>query len=84
MQHQFEYTTADNESKQIFSDLVIKGDDNINTAMAKTVGLPLAVTAQMILDKKINLTGVHLPVMKQIYEPVLNKLKEYNIVFVER
>lgn len=84
MQHQFEYTTADNESKQIFSDLVIKGDDNINTAMAKTVGLPLAVTVQMILEKKINLTGVHLPVMKQIYEPVLNKLKEYNIVFVER
>jgi saccharopine dehydrogenase (NADP+, L-glutamate forming) len=63
--------------------LVVKGDDSVYTAMAKTVGLPLGMVAGLILNGKLKLTGVHLPVMKEVYEPVLRELETVNISFSE-
>jgi len=69
--------------KKIQSSLQVKGTDTMHTAMAKTVGLPLSIAAQLILKNEITLRGLRVPLMKEIYEPVLEKLKEKGIVFEE-
>jgi saccharopine dehydrogenase-like NADP-dependent oxidoreductase len=88
MQHEFEYQVAgtkyQDKGKKIISSLVVKGDDPEFTAMAKTVGLPMGIAARLILNGKIKLTGIKIPVMKEIYEPVLNELKSSGIVFSEK
>lgn len=83
MQHDIDYTLH-TESKSLSSTLVLKGDDAVHTAMAKTVGLPLAITALLILDNKISITGLHIPIIPEIYEPVLEALEQEGIVFKER
>jgi saccharopine dehydrogenase-like NADP-dependent oxidoreductase len=82
MQHIFEYTL--NQQQRCFkSSLVVLGEDAVRTAMAKTVGLPLAVGAKLILENKIKLTGVQIPNHPEIYEPILAELKTHGIYFVE-
>ncbi|TNF26709.1 MAG: saccharopine dehydrogenase [Bacteroidetes bacterium] len=66
------------------SSMVVKGDDQDHTAMAKTVGLPLAIATRMILEGKINERGVSLPISKDIYEPVLDELERNGISFNEK
>ena len=63
--------------------MVALGDDDVNTAMSKTVGLPLAITAKLILQGKINLTGGHVPIKKEIYLPVLEELNQIGFEFSE-
>lgn len=82
MKHEIRYELAEVE-KYISSTLVVKGRDNIHTAMAKTVGLPLAIAATLIHEKKITTKGLHIPVVPEIYEPVLHRLKEHGIEFTE-
>ncbi len=82
MLHEIEYT-INGKKKSIHSSLLVKGDDNIHTAMAKTVGLPLGIAAKLILNGNIKMTGIHIPVTKDIYEPVLAELKNYGVEFVE-
>lgn len=84
MQHQFEYMDANKNAKKITSSLVVKGEDQTYTAMAKTVGLPLAITAKLILQNKIKARGVTIPTIKEIYEPVLNELETMGIKFEEK
>jgi len=83
MQHCFEFTDKYSAKKKLTSSLVVKGDDATYTAMAKTVGLPLAITSKLILNGAIKSRGVVVPVTKEIYEPVLKELEENNIVFRE-
>lgn len=64
--------------------LVVKGDDANNTAMAKTVGLPLAIVAKLILKGTINAKGLRIPVLKEIYDPVLYELALNRIKFVTK
>ncbi|MCF8277259.1 MAG: saccharopine dehydrogenase NADP-binding domain-containing protein [Flavobacteriales bacterium] len=66
------------------SSMVVKGDDQDNTAMAKTVGLPLAIATHMILDGKIKERGVLLPLSSDVYAPVLAELANNGIVFNEK
>jgi saccharopine dehydrogenase-like NADP-dependent oxidoreductase len=80
MLHEIEYE-INNEKKKIESSLMISGEDSRRTAMAKTVGLPLGIAAKLILNGDINLKGLHIPVSKEIYEPVLKELEEYGIKF---
>lgn len=80
MQHQF----VTSKNKHLSSTLVVKGDDNVHTAMAKTVGLPMAIATRKILLGDIKLTGVQIPVMKEIYSPVLMELEELGIQFIEK
>lgn len=82
MLHEFEFEVNGNQSK-INSSLVVKGDDSLRTAMAKTVGLPLGIAAKLILEGKIKETGLHIPITPNIYEPVLNELKKFGIEFHE-
>ena len=63
--------------------MICLGKDQNYTAMAKTVGLPLAIAALAILNKKIVVSGVQLPISKNIYDPILEELVEYGIQFNE-
>lgn len=83
MQHQFEYE-LDGVSKKLNSSLVVIGDDEVHTAMAKTVGLPLAISIKNFLIGKYTLYGVQIPTVKEIYEPLLDELEHYNIHFIEK
>ncbi len=82
MLHEIEYSLNGKKST-INSSLVVKGEDSLRTAMAKTVGLPLGIAAKLILEEKIKLKGLHIPTRKEIYEPVLEELKQHGIVFHE-
>jgi len=63
--------------------LVVEGDDNMNTAMAKTVGLPLGIAARLILEGVIEEKGLHIPILPGVYEPVLKELEKKGIHFIE-
>jgi saccharopine dehydrogenase-like NADP-dependent oxidoreductase len=83
MQHEFIYTLNGTEER-ITSSLVVKGEDEVHTAMAKTVGLPAAIAVKMILSGQYRASGVIVPVKKELYEPVLKELSEMGIVFEEQ
>ncbi len=72
-----------NEKKLIKSCLIVKGSDEKHTAMAKTVGLPLGIAARLILQNKIKIKGLHIPIVKEIYEPILSELEKNQIKFNE-
>lgn len=82
MLHEIEYSVNEKNEK-IRSCLIVKGEDQLHTAMAKTVGLPLGIAAKLILENKIQLTGLHIPVIPEIYEPVLKELEVDGIKFNE-
>ncbi|MEO6550423.1 MAG: saccharopine dehydrogenase C-terminal domain-containing protein [Ferruginibacter sp.] len=83
MLHEIEYIHAGITTK-IESSLIVKGQDYLRTAMAKTVGLPLGIAARLILNGTIQLTGLHIPTIKEIYNPVLAELSKEGIQFSER
>jgi saccharopine dehydrogenase (NAD+, L-glutamate forming) len=83
MYHEFGYETSLGENEKIISTMVCKGKDDTYTAMAKTVGLPLAISSILLLNNKINLTGIHTPIDKEIYNPVLKELDANGINFEE-
>ncbi len=69
--------------KTIQASLVAKGDDAVHTAMAKTVGLPMGIAAKLLLQGKIKSRGVQIPTMSEIYDPVLEELKKFDVVLFE-
>ena len=83
MYHKFGYE-LDGEKHQIDSNMVAIGDDQTYTAMAKTVGLPVAMAALRILNGDIKTPGVQLPIKKEVYEPILKELQEFGIHFTEK
>ncbi len=83
MYHKFGFKTPEG-FKQIDSQLVVKGEDQIYTAMAKTVGLPVGIAALKILKGDIKTPGVQLPIKKEIYKPILEELKNYGIRFTDK
>jgi saccharopine dehydrogenase-like NADP-dependent oxidoreductase len=82
MYHKFGYE-LNGVKTQIDSKMVSIGEDQTYTAMAKTVGLPVAMATLLILNGKIKTTGVQLPIKKEVYQPILKELEEYGIVFNE-
>lgn len=64
--------------------LLLKGKNGKHTAMAQTVGLPLAIATKLILAGRLQLTGLHIPVLREIYEPVLDELARHGIEFNEQ
>lgn len=83
MHHKFGYE-INGEKRQIESSLVVKGENQTYTAMAKTVGLPVAIATLKILNKEITTPGVQLPISKEVYVPILKELEEYGIKFSEK
>jgi len=83
MYHKFVYVKND-EYHEVTSEMVNIGEDQTYTSMSNTVGLPVAVCAKLILQGKIKLTGVHIPILPEIYNPILDELEAFNIVFKEK
>jgi saccharopine dehydrogenase-like NADP-dependent oxidoreductase len=83
MQHLFDYE-LNGKTHQLTSSLVVLGDDEHHTAMAKTVGLPLAITLKNFLDGKFSLSGVQIPIVKEVYNPLLQELESLGIKFDEK
>src|SRR6478672_6515671 len=82
MVHEIKFAVGHRQSS-VTSLLIVKGENNVRTAMAKTVGLPLGIAARLILNGTIKLKGLHIPTKKEIYEPVLKELEEHGIKFKE-
>lgn len=82
MQHQITYTLM-GQSHLIKSSLVVKGENETYTAMSKTVGLPMGICARLLLNGTIRERGVHMPISKTVYQPVLAELNELGITFFE-
>jgi saccharopine dehydrogenase-like NADP-dependent oxidoreductase len=80
--HEF-LAAYDDREEAITSTLIDYGIPGGDTAMARTVGTPAAVGARMILEGEIALTGVHIPVRREIYEPILDELERLGIAFEE-
>ena len=78
MWHKFNYLdkSNDNRETEIHSTMVTIGEDTMNTAMAKTVGLPLGVATKLILEDKIQSKGVLIPIIKELYDPILKELSD--------
>jgi saccharopine dehydrogenase (NADP+, L-glutamate forming)/spermidine synthase len=84
LQHQFIASYPDSKKEKITSTLIDFGIPNGDSSMARTVGLPAAIATRLILEGKIEATGVHIPVIPQIYIPILRELKELEIAFTEK
>ncbi len=84
LQHQFIASYPGDKKEKITSTLIDFGIPHGDTSMARTVGLPAAISTKLILEGKIEKTGVHIPVTPEIYIPILQELKELNIVFKEK
>ena len=80
MLHELEYQRR-GELVRKSACLVVKGEDDVRTAMSKTVGLPLAIACKLILQGRIRQTGLRIPISADIYQPVLEELKAYQIEF---
>jgi saccharopine dehydrogenase-like NADP-dependent oxidoreductase len=83
MYHKFGYE-LNGEKHQIDSKMVCLGENQTYTAMAKTVGLPVAMATLLILNGKIKTPGVQLPIWEEVYLPILKELEEYGVVFKEQ
>ena len=83
MLHEIEYEVGSRKSG-VWSSLVVKGENSLRTAMAKTVGLPLGIAVKLILNGTVQLRGLHIPTAKEIYEPVLKELELHEIKFQEQ
>jgi saccharopine dehydrogenase-like NADP-dependent oxidoreductase len=84
LRHEFGTIGPDGREAATVSTLTSFGDPRGDSAMARTVALPAAVAARLLLDGKIGVTGVRIPVDPEIYDPVLAALVPMGIVFEER
>ncbi|MEY8020694.1 saccharopine dehydrogenase family protein [Muriicola sp. SD30] len=82
MYHKFGYE-LNGKKYQIDSNMVVIGQNRTHTAMAKTVGLPVAMATLLILNDKIKTPGVQIPLRKEVYEPILSELESYGVIFKE-
>lgn len=83
MQHIFLASYSDGKREVIRSSMLDFGTLETDTAIARTVALPAAVGVEMILKNEIGVKGVHIPVIPEVYQPVLNALEKMDIRMVE-
>lgn len=82
MWHLFDYEDG-GQVKRVRSAMVTNGDDAIDTAMAKTVGLPLGIATKLLLQGKIEARGVQIPITPEFYNPILSELGDLGFHFIE-
>ena len=83
MWHRFAYE-ANGTQHKLEASLVVEGKNQRYTAMSDTVGLPIAIAAEMILNGELQRTGVTMPLTSDIYDPVLDRLESLGMVFSEK
>ena len=82
MWHLFDYE-ENGQTKRIRSAMVATGENATDTAMSKTVGLPLGIATKLLLEGKIEARGVQIPITPEFYNPILNELETLGFEFVE-
>jgi saccharopine dehydrogenase (NADP+, L-glutamate forming) len=82
MWHRFRYQ-LDGADKEIQASLVATGVDDVYTAMARTVGLPLGIATRLIATGKISARGVIIPTTPEFYNPILQELSGFGIALNE-
>ena len=82
--HEFIAEYAGNKKEKITSTMVDTGIPNGDSSMARTVSLPAAIATKLIANETIKLTGVHIPVIPEIYNPVLTELETMDIKLIDR
>ncbi len=83
LRHEFVSTWPDRPPARTICVLAEFGEPFGDSAMARTVSLPAAIAVRLLLQGKIELTGVHAPVVPEIYEPVMAELASLGISFKE-
>jgi saccharopine dehydrogenase-like NADP-dependent oxidoreductase len=83
LRHTFAAAFPDGHREQLTSSLVTAGDSFGDTAMASTVSLPAAIAVHLILQGEIEACGVQIPVLREIYDPVLDELADLGIALKE-
>jgi saccharopine dehydrogenase (NADP+, L-glutamate forming)/spermidine synthase len=84
LQHEFVASFPGDKKEKITSTLIDFGIPHGDTSMARTVSLPAAISTRLILEGKIKETGVHICVLPEFYQPILQELKELEITFKEK
>jgi saccharopine dehydrogenase (NADP+, L-glutamate forming) len=82
MWHLFDYKDGD-KVKRVRSAMVTNGDNAVNTAMSKTVGLPMGIATKLLMQGKIKARGVQIPITPEFYNPILSELEELGFHFIE-
>lgn len=82
MYHEF-VAELDGKNTRIVSSMVNIGENQVYTSMSNTVGLPVAICGKMILNGSLRMSGVHIPVIPEVYVPILNELESFGIRFTE-
>lgn len=82
MQHVFDYELQKRKRK-LSSTLIMKGNNSNDTAMSRLVGLPLGIFVKLLMQGKISTTGVAIPTMPEVYEPVMAELAEHGVKFID-
>ena len=83
MHHEFIVKYPD-DKKRITSTMIDYGIPHGDSSMSRTVALPVAIASRMILDGRIKMTGVHRPISPEIYNPILDELKQLGISLEEK
>ncbi len=82
MWHKFDFEKG-SENQSVDAYLVVIGEDDQYTAMSKTVGLPLGIAAVKFLEGEIKSHGVQIPIIPEIYNPILLELETQGIKVME-
>jgi saccharopine dehydrogenase-like NADP-dependent oxidoreductase len=84
LQHEFLARTGSGRTERIVSTLIDYGIPGGDSSMSRTVGLPAAIGARLVLEGRIVLTGVQVPVHAEIYGPILDELASLGVRFEEK
>ena len=84
LQHKLIVEYEKNRREQIISTMINYGEKAGFSSMAKSVGLPAAIVAKLLMEEKLPLTGCHIPTHPIIYQPVLKELEEAGLKFTEQ
>ena len=82
MQHCFT-AKYENKTEKITCSLVDYGIKNSDTSMSRTVSLPVSICVKLVATGKVKLTGLQTPVIKELYNPILDELESMGIKFIE-
>ena len=82
MWHRFRYS-VEGQHQEIHASLGVIGQDQTHTAMARTVGLPIAMACKLVLNGKVDDRGILMPLKASIYDPVLDELERHGVIFRE-
>ncbi|PIE68101.1 MAG: hypothetical protein CSA23_00565 [Deltaproteobacteria bacterium] len=83
LRHRFIVENADRSMKTITSTLIDFGIPHGDSSMSRTVSLPMAMGIQLMAEEKIRLTGVQIPIKKEIYLPVLDGIEKLGLKMKE-